>query len=66
LEVFAIEEDAEDDASNDKFSSTGDVAFVDFDTSFACLLLEAAVVVLEFSTRESLSGMASENHKFFP
>jgi len=63
LEVFAIEEDAEDDASNDKFSSTGDVAFVDFDTSFG---FEAAAVVLEFSTRESLSGMASENHKFFP
>lgn len=63
VEVLAIEEDvnAEDDASNDVFSSTGDVAFVD--VSFAC---ETTVIsVLEFSTRESLSGtIASENHKF--
>lgn len=67
LEVFAVEEDvnAEDDASNDKFSSTGDVASVDFvDVSFACEAT-TVIVVLEFSTRESLSGaFASENYKF--
>lgn len=63
LEVLAIEEDvnAEDGASNDKFSSTGNVASVD--VSFACET--TVIVVLEFSTRESLSGtIASENHKF--
>lgn len=68
LEVFVTEEDVntDDDASKDKFSSTGDVAFTDFnDASFAC---EAtAIVVSEFSTREPLSGaIASENHKFAP
>ena len=62
LEVFATEEDVntEDDASEDKFPSTGDVDFND--ASFAC---KAVIVVSEFSTRESLSGaIASENHKF--
>lgn len=69
LKVFAIEEDinVEDDASNDKFSSTGNIASVDFDNvSFACEAT-TVTVVLEFSTRESLSGaIASENHKFSP
>lgn len=64
LEVLAIEGDvnAEDDASNAKFSSIGNVASVD--ASFACETT-AVIAVLEFSTRESLSGtIASENHKF--
>lgn len=66
---MAIEEDvnAEDDAFNDKLSSTDDVASVDFDdASFACGAT-AAIAVIEFSTRESLSGgIVSENHKFSP
>lgn len=61
-EVFAIEEDVNaEDPSNDKFSSTSNVASVD--ASFVCETT-VMIVVLEFSTRESLSGTIASGTNF--